>query len=432
MLKINYRTLKTGVLAVLVVISFGLSYLLWNGNWKNTTEAGFATTNALSPSDFPRTLDAAAPYQLLLTAAKPNQASVILPGGSTYQHWLVELESIHLQDFHSINKLPAHTYAKIEFDFSIVLNNAYMLKWLPNLSSTILPTQARTILLYTLNQSGPVFVAVQGDSSLYIGQTDLNGSELVHSVSQTVSASPWAPWDGKNGDLVPAGKYSMDKLSWEASNTPVLPLVHSFFVNPQILTRIQENPSTILWTDGSRAVQWDKTRQLLNFEDPNFNSQNLYEQADLDTASSFIRSHGGTPKNTVVFETDSSSMLGGASTYTFFPMINGHPVYGTQFSYEIEVYQGHVVRYERPLIELSKQKSAIHESLLNPKSLRSIVEHALGNQNQSNIDLKLGYYPEVKSGVVTLIPSFYIYVNGNLVQILNASTGEALSRGGRS
>jgi regulatory protein YycH of two-component signal transduction system YycFG len=428
----NFRHIKTGILVTLVVVSFGLSYLLWNGNWKNTTEAGFSTTNALPPAEFPRALEAAAPYQLVLTMTKPVKASVMMPGNPAYQQWITELGAIHLKDFHSVTVLPAHTYAKVEYDFSTVLSKVSMLKWLPNLSSTVLPAEARTISLYTLNQTGPVFVALQGDSAEYIGQTDMSGEDLVHSVSKEATSTPWIHWDGKNGDFIPSGKFTMDKLTFEISSTPVLPLVHSFFVNPQVLTRIQENQNTVLWTDGSRAVQWDKARQLLVFEDPNFNGQSLYTEANLDTASSFIRNHGGAPKNAIVFDPDSSSMLGGTSTYVFMPVLGGYPIYETQFAYEIEVYQGYVVRYERPLIELSRQSSAVHETVLGPKSISSIVKHAVLHQNSPSVDLKLGYYPVVKTQTVILLPSFYLYINGNLTETFDASTGEVLSKGGQS
>ncbi len=432
MLRQNIKHIKTGLLSILVLISFFLSYLLWNGNWRNTTEAGFATTSTLSASDFPRATEAASPYQILLSSSKLKKAAIILPSESSYEQWLTELSSIHLSDFHSVSHLPVHTFSQVKFEFTQMLDKSYILKWLPNLSSAELPVRGQSILLYTLNQTSPVFISIQGDTTTYIGQTDLNASDLTQSITDAISRSPWVSLNGQGNDYVPASKYVMDKTTWKISYTSVLPLVHSFFVNPQILTRIQENTNTVLWTDGSRAVQWDKLSQLLTFEDPNINDHNLYQQSDLDTAMAFIRSHGGTPKEIAAFREDSQSELSGVSTYEFVRLLGGYPVYGTQLSYLIEVYEGHIVRFVRPLIDLSEQNAVVHENLLSPDMIRSIVNRNVKKQDLSNVELKLGYYPTIKSATITFIPSFSLYVDGKLVLIFDASTGSILSEGGQS
>lgn len=423
---------KKVVLTTLVLTSFVLSYLLWNGNWKNTTEVGLATINTLPPSNFPREQEALAPYRIVFTAAKSSQASVIVPGDSVYQEWLSELGASHISNLHMVGSVPTRTFARIEFDFPANLDRSTMLTWLPNLTAAPLPAEGRVVQLYTLSQSGPVFVAIESSTANYVGQTDLSASDLTQSVLMTVHRSPWISWDGQTGDYVPSASQTMDRLTWQMSLLPLLPVVHSFFVNPQILTRIQENSATVVWTDGSRAVQWAQQDHSLTFEDPNLTDHIPYAEPDLNTGMSFIRNHGGSPQNVVAIQVETLSGLSGANAYTFLPLLNGYPIYGPQFAYMVEVYRGHIVQYKRPLIEMTKQVSVSEERLLAPGVIRSTLMRAIGEAPLSSIQVKLGYCPMTTSSMVTFIPAFYVYTNGNLLKIVDASTGAFLPKGGQS
>ena len=58
----------------------------------------------------------------------------------------------------------------------------------------------------------------------------------------------------------------MNQYVYNIRQPDVLPLVHTFFVNLQAISHIQQDANTSLWTDGSRAVLWDKKTQDLHMK----------------------------------------------------------------------------------------------------------------------------------------------------------------------
>jgi len=424
------RNSKTVVLIALVVGSLSLSYMMWHGDWQTPAEVGLTQVAAFPPSTTPKISDVTAPYEIVNTAFRPAGTSVSVPGSSAYMNWTLLIANMHVQSLHpvTVQDTPnmANTF-QVEFDFGTDVDHANLVKWIPSLGGSTPVIHGSEITLYQATVGGPVMMLVQSRTERYIGQTDLSGLTVQSNCEENVKSSPWTTWNSQDGGYVPSQSMSVSESTWTTTQQPILPFVHAFFVDPEVLTRIQENQHTVLWTDGSRAVQWDDAGNTVTYQDPNAAQSTSYEPP-LQTAIGFIQTHGGAPANLIAFANTDIQTDQTVSAFTTIPYVDGFPILGKNTSYDIQVRQGHTIVYRRPLWVLVKPVHRQAVQTITAVHLRAVIRRLIPSTPMSSLTFQLGYrVVPVATNQITLTPVYYVSQSGLLLWTLDAQTGKVVA-----
>lgn len=437
MMQAIYRTVRTIILIILVGASMVLSYFLWSGNLQKGDEISFTQGPAMPISTTPVLSDTITPYQVIVRMAK--QYAVVRPNTSLYTSWISMLQGVRASHSRIIGAIPQDATTQITYDFGIEINNELGRNWLGSMSQALTGWQCRAIVLYIESNSSVCHIAFVGENdtganSVLSASTTIDLSKLTHMATTTVEKAPVSAWtDFMDASYVPIdGK--MRRLTYSTSTPDLLPLVHTFFVNPQAITRIQESVHTNLWTDGSRAVQVDSQRGSLDYEDPNASSQSLHTQ-DYITAINFLHAHGGGPTNLIGF--DSYSTLTddmNAPSIVFTQFVDGYPILNNVANYSLSIDNGRVLQYDRPVWSLSTLVQQKSVNIIGEKQLTKSMKQMDHTANLSTFHVELGYQPvslkgkaNGKGNRLRLEPVYYVTSSSGEAWVVDAVTGSLLS-----
>ncbi|WP_067930357.1 two-component system activity regulator YycH [Alicyclobacillus kakegawensis] len=421
------KRLQTLVLSVLVLISLVLSYLLWRGAWLSSPEPGLTAPTVRDVSPYPQVDQVLGPVEVDVQRLQPAGAALVPIGSAVYRQWVGVLHSLKVERLRRESAPPAHATVDIVFHFGLELTRSDISRWLPALRLSPLDVSGDTMELYQMAADGPVLLMVTGGSDGYTAETDVDRKRFAELVAGSVQRYPAVVWQDGQGDTsyLPAQGMEMERLSVSVDKPPLLPLVHSFFVNPGALTRIQESRRKVIWTDGTRAVQWDPEASVLTFDDPN-TSAPATEQTELQTVISYIRSHGGAPSGDVLFDSDDSAWPG-MHTYQLRPQFAGYVVFGSRWTQKIEVDSGQVVHYQRPLGNLTAGAEKQKVTVMGASELREVLRDVAPKTRLSAYTARLGYWAVPDGdGQMELEPAFAVWRDGVSVGVIDAVSGQVL------
>lgn len=419
---------KSLLLIALVASSMVLSYMLWHGNWQNTTEVGLSGLSTLPAATYPDAPTVTRPYQVVVTTARSTRYVVLVPGATDYTSWLRRISSLRLSGLHQVPAWTKPTIAdSIECDFGALLSTAELLPWMPGLESSTFSLKASSVILYLASPRGPVNVALNSQNGSFVAETDIGANQFSEWLQQSQADPAWLAWNQQVGNYLPGPNVMMAQLEYQTEAASVMPLVGSFFVNPQALTRIQESQQSVIWTDGSRAVRWDQGQGTLTFEDPNVATGNAPAQSNLMAALAYIRTHGGSPKDSVLFSQTSFFNGDNTESYTLQTYANGYPIFGMTGDYTIELQNGHVIRYRRPLLQLTQQVSSRPVQMLTGDALLKALKKLAPSTDPKNLTLEIGYVAQSTApGTVVLIPAYNVSQSGLSLWSIDAVTGKLI------
>lgn len=419
------RHLKTWVLFLLVLGSLVLSDLLVHGEFENPTETGLPEmSNSIPASVLPTLTQVLQPTRILFTSARPMGISVALPGTSEYNSALATLESAQVSNIHSIHKLPSIFHGSQAFEFPTLPESRLLSKWLdPQLISTLSNVDAVTVYLIDSKSQG-VQIAMQIGNTVLTGQTDVDVAQFQAVVQRTVATAPWSSLAAiTESSYVPDTTMTLPIETWQTADADLLPLVHSFFVNPQILTRIRENPTTLLWTDGSLAVQWNQTTDTLIYQDPSTPTTDSSQQPDDETAINFVHNHGGGPSSSYLTMIQAFPQIY-TNEYQLMSYRHGLPIFSPSLTYTITVEQNLVVNFTRPLWSLVRLTASKKESILPAKQLRTVLLRRQSANALASDQITLGYLlTKLKPGKVQIKPVYQVRTATGKYFTIDASTG---------
>lgn len=418
--------MKTLLLFLLAGFSLVLSYLIWHGSWLGHTEVGFSTASGRSTDSTTPTLQqVTSPYQVKLTLGKTEQ-SVALPGDGEYKRWMTMLNTLSVSNLrmHSNFSLTAVRRSAV-FNFGVTLHRDDVSQFVPSVSSAAFTPQTNKIVLFQRSASQKIQLALLAGPQTYVGTTDIDPAQFTHIISDEVKVDPWTTVNKSTNSLVPEQQLSLKKFTVTVQRPTLLPLVHSFFVNTQALTRIPED-GRVIWTDGSRAVQWNTHTQQLTFEDPNAASGEVGQQNSVSALLNYLTNHGGIPKNSMVRLGQNSYQ----TSYVFYSVFAGLPLLNTDQKYSIYLDNAHIVTYQRPLIHIT---ATTHTSTVKTVSSGQLSKTlATLNLSLRNVRPVLGYALKTKGhNTGVLQPVYQIFVNGELKATIDAVTGSII-KGGES
>lgn len=419
------RTGKTVFLGILVVASIVLSYFLWSMNLQEGSEIGFTQGPSLPISNNPTLQQATRPYEIDIKSHRGN--ATVRVDTSAYQYWTSLLGDVHPYDVSTIKSLPSNVRNEVLYPFGIEMNRTLAGHWLTNESLVLGNWQGRAAVLYTMGSSHVWYVAFIGDEDTITAKTDLPYAAVVNRVREAVATAPVTTWnDFESQSSVPVN-LTMSEPTYIVKMPQTTLLVHSFFVNPQVITRIQQDANTVLWTDGSRAVQWDSKTYLLQYEDPNSSSTAFHSDPFL-SAIDFLHVHGGTQSDIIGFDQIGTLVNNpNAPVYTFTPFVDGFPILMPNDNYNVDMDNSRVLDFSRPTWELSARISSKSVHVMNQAQLLQRLKQIDPTDALASFHVELGYGVDtarLTSGQVTLVPIYDVLSSSGSEWMLNASDGK--------
>lgn len=415
---------KTALLAVLVVLSVVLSYLLWSGRWQQTSEVAYSEGDTLTNADDPRLETALSPIRWVFMIPKPERVSVAVPGSAAYTRWQELLRTARVENLHPLSAAPQTSGMAARVEFGTALPFRILSYWMPGLSSLGMLGAAQTVTFYTPPSGKPVRLLLANGSSVYGADTDVDPAAFQKDLEAAVAGHEWMAWNDSAGSYIPRAGQHMRTFSvrWQAAQT--IPLVHSFFVNPMALTRIDEGPHTVLWTDGSRVVWWDQGNNTLSYTDPNPPPATGGNIQDVSMVLQYVRGHGGAEPFCVI---DSSDAMGETDVYEMHPYVDGFPVLTARAASELELQGGRVVSYRRPLANLDTPKPEGTVTTMGADGLQKVLRNLMPTTPVNTLEVRLGYaLSSAASGEARLVPAFFVTQSGLSLWVIDAVNGRVL------
>jgi len=431
-----WRTAKTVILALLVAGSVVLSYALWSGNLQGGAEIGLTQTQTIPYSTSPSLASTVQPYEIDIRAG--DGYTVARPGSAAYAAWTGLLMGLRAERPEPIAAMPTGSQVSVVFQFGIPLDPAVGRSWLGDLATSVGAINCRAIAL----NAGPgstctvVYEGMNaaGKPELIEATASLPASALMRQAQHDVAEAPYAAWSDFEGESFVPVRGRMTSYVYAFTEPSIMPLVQSFFVNPQALTRIQESKAVTIWTDGSRAVQVDRAALSLQYEDPNASTAPAHTE-DYIAAIDFLHAHGGGPSHLIGFDLVGmlTVNLNGPS-FSFAQYVDGYPILSNGADYNFEIDSGHVMEFDRPLWELTKPLQATSVPVLGEGALAKALAKVTGAKtvSLSTFHVEPGYWPSMqgtKPGQIRLLPVDYVTNASGGVWVLNAATGQLIAGG---
>jgi hypothetical protein len=418
-----WPALKTGILVVLVGTSLVLSEELWTGGWGGVGEVSYSSEPSLPQASVPTEFAAITPCRVVLTGTNSSVSALFMPGTEDYKDWMARLGQAHIFSLHVVSSIPKSMVRSVEFDFGVNMSYQELIHYVPGLQPSVLPKQGQTVYLYQSETTGPVMLGLVSQAGTYVAQTDLSVSEFSSMFHHAIVLDPWEVWNRQADSFVPKNSIDMFRVDVSVTSRSVIPLVHSFFVNPQALTSVPESQSMILWTDGSRAVWWDEQKHTLTYADPNLASSTTSKSMAVTDILTYASSHGGAADGSILFQT---SVTANNASWTLRPYAFGFPIVSSDQSVVLQSVGSHVAKYQLPVNELRfGHKTLVH--IIGASQLATILRRLMPTTPVSELSVELGYTLLPANGHTNqLEPAYIISQSGMPLWEIDAVSGQVL------
>lgn len=420
---------KTGLLAILVIISCVQAYLIMSGqHLSGPSQPGeavwFGPEPALGEVCLPgRIYIALNPEEVLLveTFSDTYSALVSALGQADYAgaEWFA-VELIQHREF-----APG-----ILFKFDYPVSKKLLTSLLPMFYETDFPF-ASIDCIFVPKEMGPVQFINTAERQAWQFQPDLSWHVFAAAVAEPGDALEirWTPLPASDSYSVAAGVYDIAGPAllavpdWESEEIDFEALVRSFYLGPEV---IEESDGTEIYTDGVRALRiyphGAVEYTLVSAE----NGQGQLTQADLLKMSlSFIAGHGGWPGRMLPTELENSPAK---KRVKFADYAAGLPVAAEDTGVAVEIDGLTVSRYQRKLIRAKPGSVSEHVEVrpfawLISQPTTKIHQLFVNQDARIHIaDLALVYYWHMD----TLIPAWKVTL-GDRIVYAGAADGRVLA-----
>jgi regulatory protein YycH of two-component signal transduction system YycFG len=426
--KVQWETVKTWMLTLLVLLSVVLSFKLWY------------SIPVYEPVDSPSYVGEAVwgPGKTVAQVLQPVQIRVHLGDG---RHTVVSPDSeMYRQLFELLRKADVSAFApvswsdalwesivskrSVEYDYGMEVQAQYLVQTLSLPSGLFSSLKARTLYLF-YDPEGNLRLLLKGDAAAYWSKVQLP-EDLLQQTWNQASKQPMYAMYGKENQafyLPMAGmKIPSDTYERNAFNTSQL--MSSFFVDPTLTRRIVERNGSVIVTDGSRGVQFSTAAKTVDYTNPGADGHLSEEETDhsLEKAIEFVNDHGGMSGTYRV--SDGAKQKDITSSYLFQRYINGLPLRDPYFSIRVKMRGNTVFELIRPIVYLgSSVKREEVEILSGPRLLEALQKR--GIQAAAIRDACLSYVPEsVEKDRLRLRPVWWIERRDGSPVYVDAASGD--------
>ncbi|MUV37915.1 hypothetical protein JNUCC1_01721 [Lentibacillus sp. JNUCC-1] len=214
----------------------------------------------------------------------------------------------------------------------------------------------------------------------------------------------------------------VETYNWSFTTNAIDPnqLVNALFNNPSLVKRNVSNDE-INYTDGLQGMRIDKNKRSMEFYNP-YDARN-YEQMDLsnliERSITSVNEHKGWTDD---YHFWAFRRLDNHITYRMF--YEGYPVFSSSDYATIEQMwrENELYQYTRPLFSINNQIGATKATLPSGEEVISLLESGqyASYEPEKIQDIRVGYqltHKESTAYIMTLEPAWYMNYNGKWIQL---------------
>ncbi|NGQ96107.1 transcriptional regulator [Brevibacillus sp. SYP-B805] len=210
-------------------------------------------------------------------------------------------------------------------------------------------------------------------------------------------------------------------------------LIDAYFLDPSLVRRIDERDRTVIFTDGSRSIQFQQDQQFITYTDPAFQQgrQDLSSDEKIRDAIAFINKHLGWTDD-YRFDRIRESEEGG-EVITFRQYLGPYPLVSVNGQHldtiTVMSEDGQIVTINRSLIDLDKYISNQEWVVMSGPEL---FEYLRNNRIVDTSQIKnayLAYQAQVHQGYVELTPAWVVEVRNQPDIVVTARSAQEGGKG---
>jgi len=246
------------------------------------------------------------------------------------------------------------------------------------------------------------------DSYLRLGATlPEQIAKVYEEEKEPVRYNNYAFW---NVYYVPKGSIRMKQYHYNYLPITDQQLIQSFFLDPTLVKQVVERDDTTIFTDGSRSIQIRPNQQTLTFTNPALQQgdDQLTEDDKLQGVISFINVHLGWTDDYQLEQIEARS--DGTEQYVFRQYLDSFPLISdaqTADVISVTSEKGHVVSLKRSLIDFDTHFYEKDWVLMSGHELFNLLRERHTDVGSIR-NIYLAYHMKLKQGYVELIPSWVI------------------------
>lgn len=418
--------IKSVLLAVLVILSIGLSSVLWYATPNYAPLPDALNINqmpeAASQYDFH---DLASPRQITVRPTL-DQQQVLFPDQGAFTTLYKMFETTSVENVRSFNENNENdemvsTLPRIEISFFQPMPIEYLHLLFSVDNNDIRKMQGmsfRKLALAVDIEREISYWVFDGDEDFF-GEADISASKLYDVIESQRSATV----------RLPVARFISKPIR-------VQELSNSIFTDPMAIRQIQEKDQSVVYTDGSRGLRVNSVQQTIDFTDPTTDNRqrDLNVQEIVDAAIAFLNRHQSWVGDYVLASFVIDSLENNECTLVFQQQYEGKPIIGidkiSNSQIRIKMKNNRVTRMNRSVSYFEEEEIIKTVSVLGVDQMKTIIERRV-EQISGIRDMYIAYYPfNHGEGRVQLQPVWVVEDDHRMVAVFDAETGQEIHRVG--
>lgn len=421
------RVGKSILLLLLVLASCVFSYQLWIGAWSSNASKVATEVLPTPAADAPTQSQLLTPIHLVVNNRDSGRVTMDFPQQPAFRAWMNLLRKASVIGYRQQMYGATTDHKSVTFQFGYTLNYNELLQLVPSLSRYDVNLNPSQLILNEDPWTDTVSLLVPSNNITYIFSTNLAIERFTAQLNSDMQRPRWILAPKSDDAYIPDNGLTMQESVWDTKAPAQMTLVRSFFVNPLVITSLESNQKSNVWTDGSRIVWWNQPQGQLTFQDPNAATNNTSNLSSVEIAADFIRAHGGSPADAIgeaVSQVPNSNVI---DSFTMRPYVAGYPIVDGSADYQVQFEVGQITQFSRPIWALATRVRQKSVHILGYRGLTTAILRLDPGWTWSHTDVRLGYATvPLKEGKVMLKPVYVISTSGYTLWMLSAVTGRPL------
>lgn len=424
----NIESIKSYVLAILVLLSLLLTFSLWN--YKPNYERSF-DRDYVDEINLGGTVKSKAEMiqpESVIFKKKNKHYSFSAPKDN--EEFYKEMQTWVLNDFNTVEaKGPPKDDSQVE----LVFPDAMLLDILPsifdmNMEEDLPEWSFERIYLTLNNKNSTLKVQIISTDQRYEAQATISNVTKYNYVKNYIDSHKGMSEYISMGEetepiYIKNSSITLPRLSATIDTTDQLQLVNTLFKDPSTVRRNVIDDET-LYTDGQRQMRVYYNRRLMEFVNPYQTYERMPPDTLLEQSITNINEYNGWTDSYIL---DSIDLINNRIIFQMY--YNGYPVFSKSGLATIEQdwHDQEIVRYKRPLFSI---KDSLGEEAIELPSGNAVKTFLQGNDDYENdkIDnIKVGYrlsFQDTSFYTLSLDPVWYIQYNGEWQEIVMEESTE--------
>jgi len=264
----------------------------------------------------------------------------------------------------------------------------------------------------------------------YLATGELMPEQIMKVVKREADAAPSSHGKTVYWDMYYLPKNQVKMLHYRYSYARVdnEQMMEAFFLDQSLVRQIVERDKTVIFTDGSRSIQYRPEQLAITFTDPSDqkSKEKLPDEEKLQGAVSFINKHLGWMDDFYLESIRES--FNEKDIFTFRQYLGAYPLV-SQGNMRIDTLQviseaGQVVVMHRSLLDLEKYQDYEEQIVMSGPELFQLIRERQLADTEKIRNAYLAYQTTITDKYVDLNPVWVVEVENNPTLYVPARTGQ--------